>query len=242
MVFVHGWSCNASFWREQVPAFADKARIILIDLPGHGQSDKPHTNYTMDFFASSVLAVLRREHIRKAIFIGHSMGMPVICRVHAQEPSSVAALVDVDGSLRMRRLPQDEVEKSIAPWRVADYRELVKEAVKSMFPMPGTEELRDQVMSEMLATPQYVIVGMAEGRWEPSQPTWELENVKVPLLVLNTRNPIYTPEYEAYARSLSARTDYRTFEGVGHFMMLEKPAMFNSALADMLHEFNLLAR
>jgi pimeloyl-ACP methyl ester carboxylesterase len=242
MVFVHGWSCNASFWREQVPAFADKARIILIDLPGHGQSDKPHTNYTMDFFASSVLAVLRHEHIRKAIFIGHSMGVPVICRVYAQAPSSVAALVDVDGSLRMRRLPQDEAEKSIAPWRAADYRELMKVVVKSMFPIKGTEELRDQVMSEMLATPQHVIVGMAEGRWDPSQPTWELENVKVPLLVMNTRNPIYTPEYEAYSRSLSTMTDYRTFDGVGHFMMLEKPAMFNLALADMLNEFNLLAR
>jgi pimeloyl-ACP methyl ester carboxylesterase len=83
---------------------------------------------------------------------------------------------------------------------------------------------------------------MAEGRWDPSQPTWELENVKVPLLVMNTRNPDYTPEYEAYARSLSARTDYRTFDGVGHFIMLEKPAMFNSALADVLHEFNLLGR
>src|SRR4051794_5942739 len=55
MVFVHGWSCNASFWREQVPAFADKARLILVDLPGHGESDKPHAYYTMDFFASSVL-------------------------------------------------------------------------------------------------------------------------------------------------------------------------------------------
>ena len=242
LVFVHGWSCNATFWREQVPAFADKARLILIDLPGHGQSDKPHTNYTADFFASSVVEVLRHEHIRKAIFIGHSMGVAVICRIHAQAPSSVAALVAVDGFLRTRKLPRDEAEKSIAPWRTADYRERVKEAVKAMFPIPGTEELRDRVMSGMLTTPQHVIVSIAESRWDPSQPALELENVKVPLLVMNTRSPIYTPEYEAYARSLSARTDYRTFEGVGHFIMLEKPAIFNSALADMLNEFNLLAR
>jgi pimeloyl-ACP methyl ester carboxylesterase len=241
MVFVHGWSCNANFWREQVPAFADKARLILIDLPGHGQSDKPHTNYTMDFFASSVVEVLRHEHVRKAIFIGHSMGVSVICRVHAQAPGSVAALVDVDGYLRTRKLPQEEAEKSIAPWRAADYRERVKEGVKAMFPIPGTEQLRDRVMSEMLATPQHVIVSIAESRWDPSQPAWDLENLKIPLLVMNTRNPIYTPEYEAYARSLSARTDYRTFEGVGHFMMLEKPAMFNSTLAEMLREFSLLA-
>jgi pimeloyl-ACP methyl ester carboxylesterase len=66
--------------------------------------------------------------------------------------------------------------------------------------------------------------------------------VKVLLLVMLTSSPFYPPEYEAYARSLSAKTDYRTFEGVGHFMMLEKPAMFNAALADMLREFSLVAR
>src|ERR1700693_1481497 len=51
VVLVHCWAGNLGFWNEQVPALADKARVVLIDLPGHGQSDKPHTAYTMDFFA-----------------------------------------------------------------------------------------------------------------------------------------------------------------------------------------------
>src|SRR5882672_9638914 len=51
VVFIHGWAGNSGFWREQVPALADKAKLILIDLPGHGRSDKPHTDYTMDYFA-----------------------------------------------------------------------------------------------------------------------------------------------------------------------------------------------
>src|SRR6266850_500398 len=54
IVFIHCWAGNLGFWREQVPALADKARLVLIDLPGHGQSDKPHTQYTMDFFANAV--------------------------------------------------------------------------------------------------------------------------------------------------------------------------------------------
>src|SRR5262249_36094231 len=49
IVFIHGWACNAGFWREQVPAFAEKARLVLIDLPGHGESDKPETDYTLDY-------------------------------------------------------------------------------------------------------------------------------------------------------------------------------------------------
>ena len=240
MVFVHGWSCNADFWREQIPAFADKARLILIDLPGHGQSDKPHTDYTMDFFASSVLAVMRQEHVQRAILVGHSMGVAVICRVHAQAPGQVAALVAVDGFLRTRRLPREESEKFIAPYRTEDYREQVKKSVRAMFPIAGTEALRDQVMAEMLATPHYVILSMVETPWDPAQPAWDLQNLKVPLLALNTRSPFYPPEYEAYVHSLSAQTEYRTFDGVGHFIMLEKPAMFNEALTQMLREFKLL--
>src|SRR5208283_4594834 len=73
IVFVHGWAGNLGFWREQVPALADQARLILIDLPGHGQSDKPQTVYTMDFFAAAVLAVLRDARVEKAVFAGHSM-------------------------------------------------------------------------------------------------------------------------------------------------------------------------
>ena len=242
MVFVHGWSCNASFWREQVPAFADKARLILIDLPGHGQSDKPRTYYTMDFFASSVLAVLAHEHVRNAIFVGHSMGVAVVCRVHAQAPDKVAALVAVDGFLRTTRHPREESEKFIAPYRGDNYQEQMKRSINTMFPIPGTEALHEQVLAEMLATPHYVVLSMVESPADPDQPAWDLVNMKVPLLVINNKawSPFYPPEYQAYARSLSARTDYRTLEGVGHFMMLEKPALFNATLTDMLREFSLL--
>src|SRR5260221_13723638 len=63
IVFVHCWAGNLGFWREQVSALADKARLIFIDLPGHGQSDKPQTAYTMDFFAEAGLAVLNAENV-----------------------------------------------------------------------------------------------------------------------------------------------------------------------------------
>jgi pimeloyl-ACP methyl ester carboxylesterase len=86
------------------------------------------------------------------------------------------------------------------------------------------------------------MVGMVESSWDPSQPAWDLENVRVPVLVMNTRSLFYTPECEACVRSLSPKTDYRTFEGVGHFVMLERPAVFNKALLEMLREFDLLAK
>src|SRR5579862_816857 len=76
IVFVHCWAGNLGFWREQVPALADKARLVLIDLPGHGQSDSPLTGYGMDYFAGAVLSVMQDARVDQATLIGHSMGGP----------------------------------------------------------------------------------------------------------------------------------------------------------------------
>src|ERR1044071_10243710 len=213
VVLVHCWAGNSGFWQEQLPALVGRARLILIDLPGHGQSDKPHRDYTMDYFAQAVLAVLRDANVHRATLIGHSMGVPVICRVYAQAPEKVAALVAVDGTLRRPQMSAEQAENFVQPFRARDYRGHVTKFLGTMFPAPGTEALRDRVESEILATPQYVMVGAMEGMFNPGQPDWDLKKVNVPVLVLNAKNPLWTPEYEAYARALSAQTDYRVIEG-----------------------------
>ena len=38
LVFVHGWSCDRSYWSEQMAAFAQIYRVVAVDLPGQGQS------------------------------------------------------------------------------------------------------------------------------------------------------------------------------------------------------------
>jgi pimeloyl-ACP methyl ester carboxylesterase len=240
IVLVHCWAGNLGFWREQVPALAGKARLILIDLPGHGQSDKPHTAYTMDFFAEAVLAVMRDAHVKKATLIGHSMGAPIICRVYKQAPERVAALVSVDGMLRRPAMTAAQSEQVIGQFRSADYREKTREFLATMFPVSGTEALRDRIVSEMLETPQYVMLGAMEGMFDQDQPDWDLHHVDVPVMAINTSNPMWNDDYKAYVRSLSPQADYRTIDGAGHWLMLEKPGEFNGILGEMLGKFELV--
>src|SRR6266567_2222626 len=49
VVFIHGWTCDLTFWRGQSPVY-EKHRSLLIDLPGHGQSAKPEVAYTQERF------------------------------------------------------------------------------------------------------------------------------------------------------------------------------------------------
>src|SRR5512145_1561556 len=57
LVFVHGWSCDARYWREQVPYFSKTHRVVTLDLAGHGHSGSKRSKYTMQAFGEDVRAV-----------------------------------------------------------------------------------------------------------------------------------------------------------------------------------------
>jgi pimeloyl-ACP methyl ester carboxylesterase len=82
-----------NFWRYQVPAFEGKIRMIVVDLPGHGESDKPKVDYTPDLFAKSVDAVLTEAGVKKVVLAGHSMGTPVVRQYARLYPKKTAGLI-----------------------------------------------------------------------------------------------------------------------------------------------------
>jgi pimeloyl-ACP methyl ester carboxylesterase len=240
IVFIHGWACNLDVWREQVSALADKAKLIFIDLPGHGKSDKPQVAYTMDYFAEAVLAVLKDAQVDKAVFIAHSMGAAVLCRVYHRAPEKVAALVSVDGLLRRPHGTPEQAQALVGPFATTQYLNHAKKFINGLFPIPGSEPLRDRLMPEMLTTPQHVMLGAMLGMFGPDQADWILQKVNAPVAVINAPSLWWVNGYEKYVRSLSPQCDYVMMDGVGHFLMLENPAEFNATLSSMLHKFGSL--
>ncbi|MEO7724263.1 MAG: alpha/beta fold hydrolase [Chthoniobacterales bacterium] len=70
LLLVHGWSSDETVWKQQAPELAKSIRVITADLPGHGPSDKPEREYTMDFYAQALDAVLRDAGVKKATSSG----------------------------------------------------------------------------------------------------------------------------------------------------------------------------
>src|SRR5262249_39542402 len=111
--------------RAQGPAFAGKVRLVLIDLPGHGRSDRPEVNYTMDLFARAVDAVLRDAGVEKAVLAGHSMGTPVVRQFYRMYPKKTLGLVAVDGALRSFLTNPAQVDQFVAGFEGPDFKEAV---------------------------------------------------------------------------------------------------------------------
>jgi pimeloyl-ACP methyl ester carboxylesterase len=239
-VFIHGWTCNLNFWRTQVPEFEGKTRMILIDLPGHGHSDKPEINYTMDFFARSIDAVLRDAGVEKAVFIGHSMGTPVARQYYRLFPKKTVAIVVVDGPLRApANMKPAYVNQFVARFSDSTFKESVSKVVDSMFPKQATAEVRDQVKSAMQSTPPHVAQSAMRAMYDPA--IWDERRLSLPVQVIMANDRQFaSPDYEKYVRTLCPDLDYVVIDGVGHFLMLDKPEVFNKTLAKFLAKQGLL--
>ena len=67
LVFVHGWSCDRSYWSRQVESFKDKYLVVTIDLAGHGQSGTNRTEWTMERFGDDVAAVVNKFGLEEVV-------------------------------------------------------------------------------------------------------------------------------------------------------------------------------
>lgn len=234
VVFVHGWSCDQSFWDAQLDASTLLAgrRLIALDLPGHGASDKPQARYTMDLFARSIAAVLDDAGVSAAVLVGHSNGVPVARQFYRLFPARTRGLVLVDGSLKPLFDDPARWEAFIAPMRGRDYREQAAKFVDGMLQPVADAAEREHIRGVMLATPQHVMVGGLEAVGDPA--IWAEDPIHVPLLAVMARSPFWTPEYEAFVRRLAPGADYRMMDGVSHFLMMDRPGEFNDIVSGWL--------
>ncbi|MDQ2871350.1 MAG: alpha/beta hydrolase [Acidobacteriota bacterium] len=232
LVFVHGWSCDMTFWDEQTPHFAARHRVVLIDLPGHGRSEVPEGELSMDVFADAIDAVLRDVKIPAAVLVGHSMGTPVIRQFYRRYPGKTLALVAVDGALRPFSKDPKAGEGFLGPLRGDGYLPAFTKMVNGMTAPVPDERKRERIRKAMLATPQSVVVRAGDGMFDSR--IWGDDPIRVPLLVVSAKSSGWPSDYEAWVRTLAPRARYVEMEGVSHFLMMDDPAKFNGLLDSFL--------
>ena len=106
MVFLHGFGGNARQWRYQLRKFSDDSRVIALDLRGHGQSDKPRTDYGMPSLLNDLVLALDVLGVEgKCVLVGHSFGCAILTEYAAAHPDRVERLVFIAGAGEFRLPP-----------------------------------------------------------------------------------------------------------------------------------------
>lgn len=236
MVLVHGWTCSAAFWRLQSADFARVYRVISIDLPGHGKSDKPaNVQYSIPLFASAVDAVMRDAQVTRAIIAGHSLGVPVAAQAIVDHPERFAGFIAVDGAVwRPRAVDAPQVQKprnglTFAQRLRADYVGTASANLDSMFVPATPPDLRDEIRERMLMTPVHVAASASENIG--ASDVWMRAPLTLPTMAVvsgKQKDDDRRALYEEYFPGLR----FELWEEAGHFLMMEQPARFNQLVME----------
>jgi sigma-B regulation protein RsbQ len=232
IVFVHGWTCDESSWRDQVPFFEKNYRVITLDLPGHGTSGSPKSGpLTMELFAKSIEAVRVEAKAGKIVLVGHSMGTPVIREYARLYPSNVAALVPVDGVLHLSGSPNAPNPDRMKGPDGLKNREAM---IRGMFGKSATPAIQEHILKMMLAAPETTAYQAMVATFAASN--WPEETFTVPTLGIYAdhsaaNDPVYFKKIFPNGTAVEV-------PGTGHFVMMEKPAEFNRLLAEFLPKAN----
>jgi len=237
VIFIHGWSCNLNFWKANLPAFVNQSRVIAIDLPGHGESDKPQVTYSMDLFARAIDAVLQDAKVERATLVGHSMGAPVIRQFYRKYPDKTRALVIVDGSLRPFSNPE-QMKQFLDPLRGPDYKKQAELLIGFMVQPVKDKKTQEEIKAAMISAPQHVMVGAMDAMMDDA--IWKEDKINAPTLAVMAKQPQWNAEYEKFVRELVPGIDYQVWEGVSHFLMMDEPQKFNDTVLAFMKKNKLI--
>jgi len=104
LVMVHGLATNLAFWYlPYATAFAERYRVTVFDLRGHGRSQMTRRGYTPQAQAADLEGLLDALGIQRAHFVAHSFGGAVTLGLAQRAPDRVASLVLADTLLSFSR-------------------------------------------------------------------------------------------------------------------------------------------
>jgi pimeloyl-ACP methyl ester carboxylesterase len=234
LVFVHGWSCDRGYWRNQVAEFAKSHAVVTIDLAGHGESAANREEWTIGAFARDVAAVVETLGLEDVVLIGHSMGGAVNIEAAKLMPDRVAALVGVDTYQDLEGAVGEEEARQFMAGFKADFAGATRGFVRMMFPASADSTLVESVAVDLSSAPPAVAIASLEGalayKWSRA-----LAGVEVPVFAINS--DLWPTSVEAGSRQ--ARSfEVKLMPGRGHFVMLEDPEKFNALLAETIREIS----
>jgi len=230
-VFIHGWTCDRSFFKGQADHFARRHRAVSVDLRGHGESDKPKGPYPIAAYADDIAYLIDTLRLGKVVAVGHSMGGIIVLQLGAAHPDKVTAIVMVDPAPFV--FPPElkgAVDKIVSAIEAGDQEPRRQFIASALFLPTSDKKLVDDVLRVMMAAPAHVAAEAMKGILAFDGPA-VAKRCTVPALHLAATPPLNPPHLmsEWMPKVVNGWT-----VGAGHFNMMETADQVNSMIEGFL--------
>jgi len=252
ILLLHGMAGSSQTWRSVIRPLSRTYRVIAPDLPGHGDSSKPRSDYSLGAFAALLRDLLDELGITQATIIGHSLGGGVAMQFTYQHPDYCQRLIlissgglgtDVGLTLRLLSAPGAEfIMPIIAPAPVLAAGERVWSWLrKAGIEAPRGEEIWRSYSSFSDASTRQAFLrtlrSVVDYRGQSVSALNRLNSkTEFPIMVIWGDRDAIIPVEHAYAAQ-EVRPDIRleVLQGVGHFPQVERSAEVVELIEDFIN-------
>lgn len=252
IVLVHGLASNAGFWRYVIPELSKNYRVIAIDLPGYGKSQKGAYPYNMSFFAEQVKRLVDELKLHKIIYVGHSMGGQIGITLALKHPNIIEKLIlaspagieqfeqgegdwlkSVMTRSFVKKTPEDGIRRNLAN-NFYNWNDKWEWMVEERARMAKAKEF-----DEFCYTVVRSVAGMID------EPTYDkIQKLSIPTLIIYGENdglipnPYLNPGFtsDVFKSGQQKIPDCKLVEikNCGHMLQIEKPEEFTNAILEYL--------
>ncbi len=242
LVLIHGLGGAALNWADLAPLLAERYRVLVPDLPGHGLSTPLAAVPNLAVFADRIALLAEREGMLPATIVGHSLGGVVALRLALRRPDDVTGLVlastaGISSTTRRARYGLQILRligprRLVAPWshRVADsarLRYLVFGRWGASDPLILSRESVDGFLAGTKLTSDSASAARAVVLDDVRQ---ELGELTCPVLLLWGARDNQLPLADGFELARRLRADLRVIADCGHLLIGERPELCVDAI------------
>jgi sigma-B regulation protein RsbQ len=240
IVFVHGYGCSQVMWRHVAPSFEPDHRVVLLDLVGAGSSDRaaysPGKYDSLHGYADDLLEVLDELDLRNALVVGHSVSGMIAVLAANHDASRIGGLVllspspryiDADGYTG--GFTQEAID-GLLDQLDANHYGWSQAMAPAIMGNPDRPELGQELTDSFCATDPEIARHFARVTFL-SDNRDDLEGVRVPTLVVQTRDDVIAPTAVGrYVHDAIPASSYVELPVSGHVPHLSGPVEVVAAI------------
>jgi pimeloyl-ACP methyl ester carboxylesterase len=247
VVLLHGLNNSCLSWSRVAALFAMDRRVLMPDLPGHGQSERPDAGYELAWYARIIARWLESVGIEQADVVGHSFGGGIAQMLLLACPKRVRRLVLVaPGGLgkgvgwRLRLASFTRVVEYLGqPFMALGTRLALREAREGVTRNDVAElsRLNSQAGSaRAFGRSVRDVINWRGQRQNFFHRASEVEKLPAILVLWGDRDATIPIEQGRAFAALLKGTVLRIFQGSGHFLHNEQPETFVNVVREFLDD------
>jgi pimeloyl-ACP methyl ester carboxylesterase len=232
-LLIHGYPLDHTLWLDQLAALSGIRRVVALDLPGYGMSERvTGAALTMEELADQIAGLIQALGYDQADVVGLSMGGYVALALWELSPGTVRSLVlsntksgaDSEAGKAGR---EAQAQAVVADGRAALATKLIGALLAPSHDLTAAARLRTMVE----ATPVETIVASLRGMAVRPDRTGILGSITVPTLVTSGEEDGLIPPVDSHEMaSAIPGSEFLVIPGAGHLSPIERPDAFSEAL------------